>query len=335
MNSALETASSGSKDGIGRPTMPARRVAVLTGNGTLFAGFTFARFRHALAAMDSSVIAIGAIVGGHPAGLALGTCRKGEGAELLSVAVAPAVRRSGIGLALIETWREEATRRGSAVMIARYTDTNTGSAAFEALVRRAAWSEPVEDGLMVTGRAGAMADVVGAWRAIGGRLAQPGLYEYAPVELTDADRARIANYLAQPVAVDMLGPAALSDRTSPAFSTLIRREGVLVGWVLASEMADHSIRYEEAFLDPVYWHSGIAIGAYHHCYARQACLLGRDSIATYYTNSTRPRMVALTRRRFAPIADRIDTILAVRSTGRATTPDSLNRKGKPHEHRRA
>lgn len=335
MKSALGTASCGWKGAVDASVTPACRIFLLTGNGQLFAGFTFTRYRQMLAALESSVIAIGAIIDGRPAGLALGTCGKGEEAELLSIAVAPAERRLGIGLALIEAWREEAALRGMATMIARYTKANASRAAFEALAMRAAWSRPAEDGLMVTGRAGAMAEMVGAWRAIGSRLAQPGLYDYAPVDLSDADRAMVSVYLAQPDAAGMFGPVALADRIAPAFSTLIRRQGALVGWVLASETAERSIRYEEAFLDPVYWHSGITIGAYHHCYARQAVLLGRDSIATYYTNSTRPRMVALTRRRFAPIADRMDTILAVRSTCCATTPSSLNRKGNPHEHRRA
>jgi len=333
VKSALAIASCGFKGAVDGSVTPACRMSVLAGNGQLFAGFTFARYRQVLSALDPSVIAIGAVVDGRPAGLVLGTCSQGEEAELLSIAVAPAERRLGIGLALIEAWREEAARRGMATMIARYTEANASRTAFEALAMRAAWSGPTEDGLLVTGRAGAMAEVVGAWRAIGGRLAQPDLYDYAPVALSDADRTTVSVYLAKPDAAGMLGPVALTDRISPAFSTLIRRQGVLVGWVLASETAERSIRYEEAFLDPVYWHSGITIGAYHHCYARQAALLGRDSIATYYTNSTRPRMVALTRRRFTPIADRIDTILAVRSTGCATTLSSLNRKGNPHEHR--
>lgn len=334
MKNALATASYGWKGAVDASVAPACRMSVLAGNGQLFAGFTFTGYRQLLAALEPSVIAIGAIVDGRPAGLAIGTCGKGDEAELLSIAVAPAERRRGIGLALIETWRDEAARRGMATMIARYTEANASRAAFEALALRAVWSKPAEDGVMVTGRAGAMAEVVGAWRAIGDRLAQPSLYDYAPVDLTDTDRATVLAYLAQPDAAGMLGPADLADRISPAFSTLIRRQGTLVGWVLASETAERSIRYEEAFLDPVYWHSGMTIGAYHHCYARQAALLGRDSIATFYTNSTRPRMVALTRRRFAPIADRIDTVLAVRSTGSATTPTSLNRKGNSHEHRR-
>lgn len=317
----------------GDRTAPACRLSVLSGDARLFAGFTFGRYRPVLAVLEPSVIAVAAIAGGRPVGLALGTCGSGQEAELLSIAVAPAERRRGIGLALVDAWREEAVRRGMRTTVARYSETHAGRAAFEALAKRAAWSVPAEDGLMVTGRAGAMAEVVGAWRAIGGRLAQPGVYDYALVDLSDADRAAVCAYLAWPEAAGMAGPMAFADRMAPAFSILIRRQGVLVGWVLASQAADGSIHYDEAFFDPAYWHSGIAIGAYHHCYARQAALLGRDSVATYYTDPTRPRMVALTRRRFAPIADRIETILAVRSAGCAAPIAQQQRKH--HEHRSA
>lgn len=299
--------------------VPGCRIDALAGNAGLFSGLTFNRYRPLLQVLEPSVIAIGVIAGGRPIGLALGICNGGQEAELLSVAVAPAERRCGIGLALLEGWREEAVRRGKSDMVARYAETNAGRSAFEALAARAGWGDPVEDGLMVKGRAGAMADVVGTWRAIAGRLGQPGVYDYAPMELAEEDWEAVAVCLSRPEAAGMLGPIALADRMAPAFSTLIRRQGAVVGWVLARDAAERSIHYDEAFLDPVYWHSGITIGAYHHCYARQAALLGRDSVATYYTDPSRPRMVALTRRRFAPIADRIETILAVRSAAARPT----------------
>ncbi|UNK39980.1 GNAT family N-acetyltransferase (plasmid) [Shinella sp. H4-D48] len=308
------------------------RTVLLTGDARLFSGLTFNRYHRLLISLEPSVIAVGAIAGGRPVGLALGICNGTQEAELLSIAVAPAERRRGIALALVQAWSEEAARRGAFSMIARYSETNAGRAAFEPLAARAGWSAPAEDGLLVTGRAGAMAEAVGAWRAISGRLAQPHLYDYATMNLSDADRTAVSTCLLRPEANGMLGPLALTDRMAPAFSTLIRREGTVVGWVVASQPAERSIHYDEAFLDPVYWHSGITIGAYHHCYTRQAMLLGRDSVATYYTDPTRPRMVALTRRRFAQVADRVETILAVRTAPAQSSSTSFNRKGSTHEH---
>ncbi|WP_280822638.1 GNAT family N-acetyltransferase [Pseudaminobacter soli (ex Li et al. 2025)] len=350
MSNALEAASrkSGEAGCAGDTLVPDVSLSVLNRDARLFSGLTFDRFRSALAPLGPSMVAIGAIAGGRPVGLAIGPCEGGE-AELLSVAVSPAERNRGIGLGLLQAWQGEAASRGAATMVARYNETIPGRPAFEALAAEASWSAPVEDGLIVLGRAGAMAEAAGAWRTIDLRLSSPNLYDYAPVELSGADASAVEAYLAQPAAAGMLGPVALAQTMAPAFSTLIRRQGVLVGWVLAAEVersgaielaigGERAIRYLEAFLDPAYWHSGITIGAYHHCYARQAALLGPKSVAVYYTNPSKPRMVAITRRRFASIADRIETILAVRRGGVPLSPprqipSSLTMKGSIHEHR--
>lgn len=291
----------------------------LSGHARLFSGFTFNRYRPSLAPLSPSMIAVGAVVAGRPCGLALGSLEGNGEAELLSIAVAPEQRRRGIGVTLIETWRDEARRRGASRLTARYNETAPGRRAFEALAARAGWNPPTDDGLVVVGRAGAMAEIVSTWRAMSERLSRPDLYEFAPMDLSETDRAAVAAFLEMPAAAGMFGPMALGGTLASEFSTLIRRQGRLVGWVLAAPAgagdtreAGKGIRYLEAFLDPAYWHSGVTIGAYYHCYARQAELLGWESLATYYTNSTLPRMVALTRRRFAPIADRIETIWAVR-----------------------
>ena len=326
----------------GATSAPRVSLSVLTRDARLFSGLTFNRFRSSLAPLAPSMVAIGAIAGGRPVGLAIGTCEGGSEAELLSVAVAPAERRRGIGLALLQAWQGEIARRGAGATIARYSETIPGRAAFEALLAKTGWSAPVEDGLIVIGRAGVMAEAAGAWRTIDLRLSRSDLYDYAPVELSDADVAAVEDYLAQPSTAGMSGPVALAQTMAPAFSILIRRQGVLVGWVLAAETessgaieqangGERAIRYVEAFLDPAYWHSGITIGAYHHCYARQAALLGRNSIAVYYTNPTKPRMVAITRRRFASIADRIETILAVRCGGVPLSSGTTNPVFSHHE----
>lgn len=323
-------------------SVPRVSLSVLTRDARLFSGLTFNRFRSSLAPLAPSMVAIGAIAGGRPVGLAIGTCEDGAEAELLSVAVAPADRRRGIGLALLQAWQGEVVRRGATTVIARYSETIPGRAAFEALLTKTGWSAPVEDGLIVIGRAGVMAEAAGAWRTIDLRLSRTDLYDYAPVELSDADVSAVEAYLAQPSTAGMSGPVALAQTIAPAFSTLIRRQGVLVGWVLAAEtessgaiaqsnVGEQAIRYLEAFLDPAYWHSGITIGAYYHCYARQAALLGRNSIAVYYTNPTKPRMVAITRRRFASIADRIETILAVRCSGVPLSTGTANPVFSHHE----
>lgn len=300
------------------------RVAVLKGDARLFGGLASRRFHPLLAKADETVVAIGAIAGARPVGLALGTRHEGGGVELLSIAVAPGLRRKGLGLALVKAFEEEARHRGGREIAARINETMAGRAAFETLMAKAGWRSAVEEGLVVVGRAGAMADVAGTWPAISRRIERPDAYRFEPLVLSDADRDDVRRYLSLPGSADMYGPLDERIAYERDYSIAIRRRGRLIGWLMATPAdrtfveADHpgrdlpALRYLEAFVDPDYWHSGITVAAYHHCYARQAQAFGHHSLAIYYTSPGRPRMVALTRRRFAALADRLETIFAFR-----------------------
>ncbi|MCM5558950.1 hypothetical protein [Pleomorphomonas sp. JP5] len=151
----------------------------------------------------------------------------------------------------------------------------------------------------------------------------PRSCSFEPLELSAADIEAVERYLSDPEAADMLGPFRQAEPLALDFSIAIRRHGQLVGWLLATETRHPlieassdvpAIRYLEAYLDPAYRQSGIMVGAYYHCYSRQMARFGRDSIAIYYTShDSRPRMVALTLRRFAPVAERVETILCAGS----------------------
>ncbi len=171
-----------------------------------------------------------------------------------------------------------------------------------------------------------MVGAVGSWAPVSEKLTKQSVYSFDPLCLTAADEQRVKDLLAVDDAAQMQGPLRLWPRLEPEVSCLVRRQGELVGWVLAGPSSerwqtlsgseslngtptDPLIEYFEAFLDPSYWHTAIAVGAYFHCYRKQAELFGPQSLALYYTDTSRPRMVHLTRRRFAPIADRVETIL--------------------------
>ncbi len=303
------------------PDVGAARTVVLTGDARLFSSLALPRYAECLNGLPPGYIAVGGIMAGRPAALALGFLDDNGTAELLSLAVAGGHRGKGAGRCILRAWEEEASARGATHATARFAGSVPVRAAVEGLAAAAGWSPPREDGLFVVGRAGVMADVVGQWPAISQRLAIPSAYEYAPVELTPEDLPRIEYFLSLPEAADMQGPVGLADKLALDFSLFIRRGGELVGWVLAgpSDRAAISrlygsdapaIEYYEAFLDPAYWHTAVAVGAYYRCYKAQADQLGHGSVAIYYTHPKRPRMVHLTRRRFAPIADRVETVFS-------------------------
>lgn len=300
---------------------PRASFPLLKGNAGLFSSLTFGQIGNWLNPVPDDVIAVGVVVGARPVGLALGTLRPGRSeAVLTSIAVAPAFRRQGLGGRLLDAWQAEAFGRGAATCSASYIEAMAGRQSLESLLVSAGWTAPRATGLVVVGRVGKMVDAGSSWASVSDRLAISRTYTFDPLELTATDIAAVECYLADPEAADMRGPLHQGGELARDFSVVIRRDGRLVGWVVAAEthrpLLDGAanlpaIRYLEAYLDPLHRQGGIMVGAYHHCYAKQMALLGRDSIAVYYTShETRPRMVALSQRRFAPIAERVDAILS-------------------------
>ncbi|MBB4955143.1 GNAT superfamily N-acetyltransferase [Agrobacterium vitis] len=317
------------RDGAAQPALAHSDVSSTSGtsfvllkdNAALFAGLTFPRLRAWLNALPDGIIAVGAICMGRPVGLAMGDVKPDNVADLFSIAVASPMRRWGIGRGLLLEWQRQTALHGAEKLRVNYPATLKNKDGLEALLARTGWSSPIEDGFIVTGRAGAMVDAVGQWAGIRGRLADLSAYTFEPVTLTADDVKAVNAYCARPDFIDMFGPLAPELQFDDDLSLIIRRHGVLVGWLLAireeryrgahtaSQTVQPMVRYLEAYLDPAYWHSGVMIGAYFQCYQKQALMFGPDSIAVYYTNQKLPRMVALTRRRFAPIADRFEISL--------------------------
>lgn len=313
---------------------PASRTSfvLLKDNATLFAGLTFPRLREWLNALPNGIVAVGAICMGRPVGLAMGEVKSDNVADLYSIAIASPMRRQGIGRGLLLEWQRQAALHGAVKLRVNYPTTLKNRDGLEALLAKTGWSNPKEDGFIVTGRAGAMVDAVRQWPGVRGRLAELNAYTFEPVTLTSDDENAVANYCARPDFIDMFGPLNHALPFDDDLSLIIRRHGVLVGWLLAireevyrgahavSDTAQPMVRYLEAYLDPAYWHSGVMIGAYFHCYQKQAQLFGPESVAVYYTNQKLPRMVALTRRRFAPIADRFEISLCATKSLTSITP---------------
>ncbi len=73
-----------------------------------------------------------------------------------------------------------------------------------------------------------------------------------------------------------------------------------------------SVYYPENYLDASLWSAGLSIGAYFHAFTRQAQRLGERSLAVYRTHPGASRMLKFTRRRFATMAERVDTVMISR-----------------------
>jgi len=290
---------------------------VLIGACPSFARFTFKGMSDHLREIPAGCIAVGAWHDDRPIGLALGWRGTEDIARLVSVAVAPPHRGLGHGAALVARWESEARRLGAAWALCRFSNALPARAAFERLLAEQAWSPPKEVEYRLAGRAGAMARQGGAWLGVSGRILNSRAISYMPLTLGPDDDAAIARLLAQPGAVLLRGPLGYAEPLVHEATIAIRRAGKLVGWIIAipSGVEDPAakgakvVEYVESYLDAALWATGAAIGGYFHAFTAQAAAYGEDSIAIYRTHPGVPQMVAFTRRRFAPMAIRWETVL--------------------------
>lgn len=121
-----------------------------------FVGMTFPAFRHLLDLQPAlrllsdanrppiQPLAVGATVGGVPAGLAVveAPITGEEPPELLSLFVSAEHRRQGIGTALVKRVEAELAERGCASVRTVFTAGKPGIAAFERVLVKCAWEEP-------------------------------------------------------------------------------------------------------------------------------------------------------------------------------------------------
>ncbi len=295
------------------PAVSGMEIVPLTRGASDFATLTFPRLAPMLDTVAPPWVAAGIRVGGLPAGLALGLVREGD-ARLLSVSVARPLRRRGVGSALVTAWEAQAAALGATVSRAGHTGRLPGRRAFEATLARAGWAPTRPMEIWAIGETGPMVAEVGRWPSVAGRVREPNGFTFEPWREPDADDgAAISAGEAEPDFLPSMAPALCAGRVEPACSIAVRRDGALVGWVLG-ERAEGvaldgyrdrpAIYYRSAYLSRPLWHTGLLVGAYWHAYARQAEAFGPRSIATFRT--AMPRMMALVRRRFAPISLRID-----------------------------
>ena len=296
-----------------------------------FSALTFRGLSRHLAEPNDSYFGIGARVNELPVGLALGW-RPGPGkAILLSVAVSPTRRRRGIGRGLVAHWEREAMRRGASRVSAHFGEDLLCRDALAGLLTTSGWHSPTETLFRVIGYAGQMGRQVDSLPGMARRLLSSGSFSYEDFRFRPEDEGAIERLVAQPDASDFPDPRSFRDRFIPETSVAIRKNGVLVGWVIGVPPASipaigrnradvACVEYAVNYLDPALAHTGASIPAFTRAYRAQARLFGEDSLAIYFTHPGRPRMVAMTRRRFGPIALRMDTIFSSRKSFEASPP---------------
>lgn len=293
------------------------RVAALDAQDTsAFAGFTYPRLSGKLRHLPESWFAIGAWIAGRPAGLALGHMEDNGAAELLSVFVDREWRCRGIGRRLVAELSHLLRARGARLISARIGGHNPSRPALDLALTRLGWPALDCVEIRVLGHAGAMAREGGQWKGVRSLLDDDAVtydpwIDFGAQDLQAFDALILQSGLKRP-SRDYLAIEGLE----PRVSVVLRRAGVPVGWVVGrhalAPMLDGrqvpAIGYTSAFVEPSLARRGVLIGGFWHAFTRQADVFGPESIAVYQTPT--PRMIALSRRRFAPIALETNEVFA-------------------------
>jgi GNAT superfamily N-acetyltransferase len=128
----------------------------------LFAQLTYPRFVRCLTEPGWPIVAVGAVAGGRPIGLAL-VLVAGVTGRLLSLNVEPIWRQRGLGTALLAACESALALRGAIEIVATHSSRTVARAAFERTLAAARW-EPTElTGLRVSARCGPLLEAVGGW----------------------------------------------------------------------------------------------------------------------------------------------------------------------------
>ncbi len=288
-------------------------IELLEGDAGVFAAYGFPRLARHLSPVQGLWLAVGLRVAGLPAGLALGMVQ-GQKAWLLSLMVAAPLRGRGYGRQLAQAFAAGAAGRGAASVQADFSSRIAHRGALARCLAAAGFSEPELLTLATTGEAGAMLEAVNQWPSMMRRLRNPDSASFEPWRPLDAaDLEAVEALSREPGFVPGMAPEADPQSFDPACSIAVRRDGQLIGWVVAEALpvitleayrGRKGVYYRSAYLTQPLWHTGLMVGAYRAAFEAQVNTHGPESIAAFHTSI--PRMAAMVRRRFGPIALQVD-----------------------------
>lgn len=194
---------------------------------------------------DLTVMAIGALQSEVPAGLALLVMKPGtDEAELLSIFVAPGLRRNGIALELMHRTMAYCKTHSIQNIFARYTSGQDSTQKLENIFNKTGWTAPETRMLMV--RCSLDSIKSAPWL---NRYALPDGYEVLPwAQVTIAEREilRTSNELNPWIAPDLV-PFDHEENFEPVTSVALRVKGSIVGWCI-NHVVDGILRFTCSFV---------------------------------------------------------------------------------------
>jgi len=194
---------------------------------------------------DAAPLAIGTLQNDAPAGLALLVASPSAGeAELLSIFVAPRLRRSGIALELMQRTLAYCKTHRIQNISASYMSGQDATQTLENIFNKTGWTAPQTRMLVV--RCSLDSIKSAPWL---NRYALPKGYEVLPwAQVTAAEREalRVSNLEKPWIAPDLV-PFDVEENYEPVTSVALKVNGAIVGWCL-THAVDGLLRFTCAFV---------------------------------------------------------------------------------------
>jgi ribosomal protein S18 acetylase RimI-like enzyme len=300
------------------PSLPGISIERLGESAPAFEHLTFPRYRALLGAGKRGIVAFAASSGLTPVGLVLaGHHDPKEDVRLLSLAVDAPRRRLGVGGALLRACEFALVEAGCKAMVGYHSRRLPSAPAFEATLSSCGWDAPQLCEVRCAGRCGVLADAIAAWPGVR-RLLRNAAFPFSPWSTVNpADDPAIERLSREPTCRPNMSPKSWAGYIEPRVSVAIRRHRELVGWVLLrldGAENEPTLHCESAYIQHELWRTGVLVAAYLHGYQAGVRHFGPQTIVRFFTGPRMPGMMALTRRRFAPVSLWIDDWMVSRKT---------------------
>jgi GNAT superfamily N-acetyltransferase len=251
---------------VGAPPIHYQRVFHLSpSNLAPYAALTFpslAPGSPALGRVQGELLGLSAMAAGAMVGFAIAE-RRGDGrAQLLSLMVAPAWRRRGIGSGLLARLMLFVLEEGAAPLAVRYKATPELVAGFEPLLARLGWSTPRTDFVLLEGHSQPLA-------AIGWADRHPISPPYRLLPWGELDAAQCAAAAELDAPAELRPHPEISPPPDPGLSLALLHHDTPVGWLLVHRTGPQALRYSSLFVAPAHRGRARALALLHEGFRRQ------------------------------------------------------------------
>jgi GNAT superfamily N-acetyltransferase len=275
--------------------------------GLPFLAMTFPFYRSLLesSSLAGNAIACGAFDSARPTGLALAGLLPNRHAQIVSLYVAPAERKRGLGGRLLRQLEAELVVAGCPSAEILYNAGGASTPALERILAASQWPAATPRTLICR----ADGRILNAQWFAEARLPREAQI-FSWTEITPEERRSIEDrQAAAPWVPDDLMPGNHEEGLEPLNSLGLRYKGEVVGWMITHRLAPKLCRYTCSFMRADIERRLAIVPMYREAITRQGEYEGFDSIGIWTVPYRHTRMADFVRNRMAPHLVSLETVM--------------------------